>query len=234
MEHIGGVALHDLSQPVFWFAVLSIILIDLVLSGDNAVIIALACRNLPSRLRRKGIIFGVLGAVGLRVLLATVMVYLLRIPFLKTAGGALLVWIACRLVQPGKEEEREIEAPERLWAAVKTIIVADALMSLDNIIAIAGASYGKPALLWFGLALSIPLVVFGSQILLVLMDRFPWIILAGGAVLGWAAGHMMITDEKAVKFLLELSPWFGSHTAVTAASLFFAAAITILGIVKRR
>ncbi|MDH7478681.1 MAG: TerC family protein [Syntrophomonadaceae bacterium] len=193
--------MRDLATPMFWFGVFSIILIDLVLSGDNALLIALACRNLPSRLQTRGIIYGTLGAIGLRVLFASIMVYLLMIPYLKAVGGLMLFWIAVKLLLQEGAEEHEVEAPERLWAAVKTIIVADALMSLDNIIAIAGASQGKPALLWFGLLVSIPLVVFGSRLLLVLMSRFSWIITLGAAVLGWTAGHMIVTDQKISQYL---------------------------------
>ncbi|NPV91420.1 MAG: TerC family protein [Firmicutes bacterium] len=199
MEHIGGVTLADLGTSIFWVGVLSIILIDLVLSGDNAVLIALACRNLPPKLQKKGIMFGMAGAVGLRVLLASVMVYLLEIPFLKAAGGLLLAWIAVKLVLQEEEGGQDVEAPEKLWAAVKTIIIADAVMSTDNILAVAGAAQGKAALLWFGLVVSIPLVVFGSQILVVLMNRFPWIIALGAAVLGWTSGHMIITDTRIEK-----------------------------------
>ncbi|NPV90000.1 MAG: TerC family protein [Firmicutes bacterium] len=201
MEHFGGVTLHDLTTSFFWFGVLSIILIDLVLSGDNALLIALACRNLPSAMQRKGIVFGTLGAIVLRIVLASVMIYLLMVPFLKALGGLLLVWIAVKLLIQEDAGEHDVAAPERLWAAVKTIIVADAVMSLDNVIAIAGASQDKPALLWFGLLVSIPLVVFGSRLLLVLMKKLPWIITLGAAVLGWTAGHMIITDGKVLEYL---------------------------------
>ncbi len=196
MAHFGGITLHDLSTPMFWFGVLSIIMIDLLLSGDNALLIALACRNLTPKLRNKGILLGMAGAVTLRVILATVAVGLLNIPYLKAFGALLLLWIAVKLLIGEDEGEHEVDAPEKLWAAVKTIIVADAVMSLDNIIAIAGASQGKPALLWFGLLVSIPLVVFGSQLLVALMSRFPWIISVGAGILGWTAGHMFVTDIK--------------------------------------
>lgn len=200
MEHFGGIAIHDLATPIFWFGVLSIILIDLVLSGDNALLIALACRNLPPSMQKKGIIYGTLGAIGLRIIFASIMVYLLMVPFLKAIGGLLLVWIAIKLLIQEDEEAHDVDAPDKLWAAVKTIIVADALMSLDNVIAIAGASQGKPALLWFGLLVSIPLVVFGSRILLVLMSRFSWLIAVGAGVLGWTAGHMVVTDGKVLQY----------------------------------
>jgi len=201
VEHIGGITLHDLSSTAFWFGVFSIIIIDLVLSGDNAVLIALACRNLPKSLQTKGIVYGTVGAIVLRVTFATIMVYLLKIPFLKAIGGLLLVWIAVKLVIQEEEESDEVDAPEKLWAAVKTIIIADAIMSLDNIVAVAGAAQGKAALLWFGLAVSIPLVVYGSRILLILMERMPWIITIGAAILGWTAGHMIYGDERIIGYL---------------------------------
>lgn len=204
MEHFGGITLADLSTSVFWFGVMSIIVIDLLLSGDNAVLIALACRNLPPRLQTKGVMLGTLGAIGLRVVLATIAVTLLNIPYLKVAGGFLLLWIAIKLLIDEAEDDKEIDAPDRLWAAVKTIIVADAVMSLDNIIAVAGASQGKPALLWFGLLVSIPLVVFGSRILVVLMNKFPWIIAIGAGILGWTAGHMIITDGRILRHFGEI------------------------------
>lgn len=233
MAHIGGVTLYDLTQPGFWLAVVSIILIDIVLSGDNALLIALACRNLPINLRKKGIILGTAGAIVLRVLLASIMVYLLMVPFVKALGGLLLLWIAVKLLEQTEKEEIEVEAPERLWAAIKTILVADALMSLDNIVAIAGAAHGKAALLWFGLIVSIPLVVFGSQLLMLLMDRFPWIILAGAAVLGWTAGHMIATDGKVAHFLVALGLGVRSEWLTAGLSLLCAAGVVIWGLLGK-
>ena len=229
MGSFGGVTLTDLSTPVFWFGVVSIILIDLVLSGDNAVLIAMACRNLPKELQAKGILFGTLGAIGLRVIFATLAVTLLNIPFLKAIGGLILVWIAIKLMSEVDSEQEDIAAPDRLWAAVKTIIVADAVMSLDNIIAIAGAAQGKVALLWFGLLVSIPLVVFGSRILVVLMNKFSWIIALGAGILGWTAGHMLITDIKILQYFgnfLKL-PFMLNGQLI---SLFLAAAVIVAGI----
>ncbi|MDH7479447.1 MAG: YjbE family putative metal transport protein, partial [Syntrophomonadaceae bacterium] len=172
MDHIGGVTFHDLTTLVFWGQILQLILIDLILSGDNAVLIALACRNLPSSLQKKGILYGVLGAISLRIVFVFVISLLLKISFLKAAGGLLLLWIAVKLVIQDEEESEEVDSPDRLWAAVKTIIMADAVMSLDNVMAIAGVSGGKMALVLFGLLVSLPLVVYGSRILMVLMNRF--------------------------------------------------------------
>jgi YjbE family integral membrane protein len=231
MNYNGGTAMAD---PVsFLYGVLSIILIDLVLSGDNAVLIALACRNLPRKVQKKGIILGTLGAVLLRILLAVFVLNLLeRVPFLKLIGGLLLIWIAVKLVVQEAEDEYDVHASERLWTAVKTIIVADAVMSVDNILAVAGAAQGRAILLWFGLALSIPLVVSGSQLLLALINRFPWIIQLGAAVLGWTAGHMLITDGKIVQALggLLQSPYMLNGYLVPAAG---ALGVVLAGILLR-
>lgn len=233
MDHIGGVTLHDLTTLVFWGQILQLILIDLILSGDNAVLIALACRNLPSNLQKKGITYGVLGAISLRIAFVFVISMLLKISFLKAAGGLLLLWIAVKLVIQDEEESEEVESPDRLWAAVKTIIMADAVMSLDNVMAIAGVSGGKMALVLFGLLVSLPLVVYGSRILMVLMNRFPWIITLGAAILGWTAGEMFVTDHKVHEFLAMLNkPWLTNELLY---ALIGALSVIIVGeIVKQR
>ncbi len=175
----------DLSSPQFWIAVLQIILIDILLSGDNAVVIALACRNLPPRQRRLGVFWGVAGAIILRVTLTFFAVSLLAIPYLKIVGAALLLWISVKLIQPQDDGGgQEIRAAGNLLGAIRTIIIADFVMSLDNVIAVAAASRDSLFLLIFGLALSIPLMVWASQLVLRLMDRFPSIIVLGGALLG--------------------------------------------------
>jgi YjbE family integral membrane protein len=161
----------------FWIAVLQIIAIDIVLSGDNAVVIALACRNLPPAQRRLGILWGVAGAVGLRVVLTAFAAGLLGFPWLKLIGGCLLLWIAVKLLLPEEPEGPDIAAPKQLGAAVKTIIVADFVMSLDNVIAVAAAARDSMTLLLFGLAVSIPLIIWSSQIILKLMERFPVIVI---------------------------------------------------------
>lgn len=190
---ISGIHLGDLATASFWLSVWSIIFIDLILSGDNAILIAMACRNLPGETRIKGIVWGTVGAVGLRLFLGSMTIYLLKIPFLHTVGALILIWIAVKLVIQ-EESHNEVAAPARLWQAVKTIVLADAVMSLDNVLAVAGLAGGKPALLWFGLVVSIPLVVYGSRFLLVLMDRFPWITYLGSGILGWTAGEMLRKD----------------------------------------
>jgi len=184
----------DFASHEFWIAVLQIIAIDIVLSGDNAVVIALACRNLPPAQRRQGILWGVAGAVGLRVVLTAFAAGLLGFPWLKLVGGVLLLWIAVKLLLPEEAEGPEIEAPQQLWAAVKTIIVADFIMSLDNVIAVAAASRDSILLLLFGLAVSIPLIIWSSQIVLRLMERHPIIVTLGAGLLGYVAGGMLVSD----------------------------------------
>lgn len=189
-----------LTSPEFWLAVGQIILIDILLGGDNAVVIALACRKLPPDLRRRGILWGTAGAIILRVALIFFALTLLKLPFLKLVGGLLLFWIGIKLLMPEDDDEHaNIQASDKLWAAVKTVIVADFVMSLDNVIAIAGAAEGAGAghqmtLVIFGLVVSIPIIVWGSQLVIKLMDRFPMVITLGAMLLGWIAGTMMVGD----------------------------------------
>ncbi|MDH5709707.1 MAG: TerC family protein, partial [Hylemonella sp.] len=164
----------------FWVAVGQIILIDILLGGDNAVVIALACRQLPPHQRVKGILWGTAGAILLRVILIAFALTLLQLPFLKIVGGALLIWIGIKLLVPEQDDEHSVEASDKIWNAVKTVIIADLVMSIDNVIAIAGAAQGagehQMVLVVFGLLVSIPIIVWGSQFVLKLMDRFPAII----------------------------------------------------------
>ena len=198
----------DLSSPQFWVAVLQIILIDILLSGDNAVVIALACRNLPPRQRRLGIFWGVSGAIILRVTLTFFAVSLLAIPYLKIVGAALLLWIGVKLIQPQDDGEgHEIRAAGNLFGAVRTIIIADFVMSLDNVIAVAAAAHDSLFLLIFGLALSIPLMVWASQLILRLMDRFPSIIVLGGALLGWVGLSMAVHDPVVKDWVMAQAAW---------------------------
>lgn len=193
--------------PEFWVAVGQIILIDIVLGGDNAVVIALACRQLPPAQRTKGILWGTAGAIVLRVILIFFALTLLAIPYLKLVGAALLVWIGVKLLAPDAEDgHANIRGSDKLWAAIKTVIVADLVMSIDNVIAIAGAAESaggdhKMPLVIFGLLVSIPIIVWGSQLVLRLMDRFPIIITAGGMLLGWIAGTMAVTDPAVVSMI---------------------------------
>jgi YjbE family integral membrane protein len=187
-----------------WGAVFQIILIDILLGGDNAVVIALACRNLPEKQKMRGILWGTAGAIILRVVLIAFAVTLLQVPFLKLVGGALLIWIGIKLVAPSDENGHgNMDGGSTLFSAIKTIIVADLVMSVDNVIAIAGAAnQADPdhqlGLVIFGLLVSIPLIVWGSTLVLKLIERYPLVVVAGGALLGWIAGGMMITDPVVV------------------------------------
>lgn len=196
--------LEMMQAPQFWADVLKIILIDLLLSGDNAVVIALACRNLPEAQRRKGILYGVGGAIGLRVVLTFFAVGLLSLPYLKLVGALLLLWIGIKLLLPEEEAHGEggIKAEAHLWGAVKTIIVADFVMSLDNVLGVAAVAKANVWLLVFGLLVSIPMIAWSSQLVLKLIDRYPVIIYAGGALLGYVAGEMLL-GEALFKSLVE-------------------------------
>ena len=186
----------------FWVSLLQIIWIDLVLSGDNAVVIALACRSLPQHQRRLGIILGAGTAIALRVIFAIFIIYLLEVPFLKIVGALLLLWIAVKLVIPEGEEHGEgIAAGTTVWAAIRTIAIADAVMSLDNVIAIAAASHGSVVLLTLGLLISIPCIVFGSTLIMTAIDRLPILIYAGAGLLGWISGGMLMSDPYTVSWL---------------------------------
>jgi YjbE family integral membrane protein len=197
----------------FWLAVGQIIMIDILLGGDNAVVIALACRQLPPQQRTKGILWGTAGAIILRVILIAFALTLLQVPYLKLVGAILLLWIGIKLLAPADDDAHgNIQASDKLWAAVKTVIVADLVMSIDNVIAIAGAAQGageqhQLALVIFGLLVSIPIIVWGSQLVLKLMDRFPLIITVGGMLLGWIAGTMAHTDPALVAYLPQDKSW---------------------------
>ena len=187
--------LEMVSSAQFWVDVFKIIMINLLLSGDNAVVIALACRNLPLELRNKGILFGVGGAIVLRIVLTFFAVSLLALPYLKLVGALLLLWIGIKLIVPEEEHgEVSIQTDTRLLGAVKTILIADLVMSLDNVLGVAAAAKGNVALLVFGLVISIPIITLSSQLVLKLIDRFPFIINAGGALLGYVAGEMLVGD----------------------------------------
>jgi YjbE family integral membrane protein len=191
---LGYLSQHITWNLQFFTSILSIILIDLVLAGDNAVVIAMAVRRLPRPQRIKGIFFGAGAAVVLRVILTFFVAQLLRISFVKLVGGAIILWLAVKLFVEGEGEAGAGEEAGNLWQAVRLIVIADITMSTDNILAVAGASHGNLFLLIFGLIVSIPFVVFTSNLLSMLMDRFPIIILIGAAILGRVGGEMMITD----------------------------------------
>ena len=209
----------DLTSSLFWVAVGQIILIDIVLSGDNAVVIALACRNLSPEQRKTGIFWGVAGAISLRVVLTVFAALVMNLPWLKFVGGLLLVWIAIKLMLPEGDEGHDIAPSAHLWGAVKTIVVADFVMSLDNVIAVAGAAHGSIALLLFGLAVSIPLIVWSSQLILRWMERWPWIVLLGAGLLGYVAGQMIFTDPGVIGLLPPLPEWAAKAAGAIGALL---------------
>jgi YjbE family integral membrane protein len=185
----------DFSNPEFWFGLLNIILIDIILSGDNAVVIALACRSLPPKHQKVGVILGAGAAVTLRVIFAIFIVYLLDVPYLKVVGGLLLFWVGYKLMMP-QNEEGEVQSGANLFQAIKIIVIADAVMSLDNVIAVAAASKGSVVLLILGLLISIPLVVFGATMLLKMIDRMPWIVPGGAALIGYIGAEIALRDPS--------------------------------------
>ncbi len=197
----------DITSSIFWIAVLQIIAIDIMLGGDNAVVIALACRKLPPEQRNKGIFWGVFGAIGLRVAMIFFALQLLALPYLKIVGALLLLWIGIKLLVPEDESHEGIDGGTTLFAAIKTIIVADAVMSLDNVIAVAGASHGSIVLVTFGILVSIPIVVWGSKLVLAMMDKLPIVITLGAALLGWIAGGMLLTDPAMPENVAKAVPY---------------------------
>jgi len=220
-----------------WGALFQIVLIDILLGGDNAVVIALACRNLPTRQRMQGILWGTAGAIALRVLLISFALVLLDIPFLKITGALLLLWIGVKLLAPAVDEHGNVSAGTSILSAIRTIIVADFAMSLDNVIAIAGAAQNthsdhQLAYVIFGLCLSVPIIIWGSTLVLKLIDRFPVVVTFGAGLLGWIAGGMLITDVWLVQQYGEPSTALKLSSEVAGAIL-----VVILGkslLIRRR
>jgi YjbE family integral membrane protein len=224
MEHLDG---------AFFFALLKIIWADILLSGDNAVVIALATRKLPPKQQRRAIIGGAAAAILMRVALALFAIQLLQLPWLKLVGAALLVWIGIKLMSQA-DEEAEVGEVDGLWAAVRTILLADLAMSLDNVVAIAAAASGaaapmRPVLLLIGLGLSIPLIIFGSTLLLKLMQRFPAIITLGAALLGFVAGELAVADTA-------LHGWFDTNLHDLGYTVGIAGAVLVvtIGLMRSR
>lgn len=207
-----------LASPEFWIGLIKIIWINIILSGDNAVVIALAARSLPPHQQRMAVLWGSGAAVVMRIALTVVAVQLLALPYLQIVGGLLLLWIGVQLL--GDEEEENGEAKEygTLMAAVRTILIADLVMSLDNVIAVAAAAKGSLTLLVLGLAISIPLVIFGSTLMIKLMERFPIIIVLGAGLIGWVAGETIISDAI-LKDVLAASPWMHYGAAALGAAV---------------
>lgn len=202
--------------PQFLSALAAIVVIDLALAGDNAIVIALAARGLPARSRRLAIIWGTVGAIVVRCAMTLIVVWLLGIPGLMAAGGLVLVWIAYKLMKPqGAEPGHEVRPAVGFWAAMQTIVIADAAMGLDNVLAVAGAAHGSFLLVVLGLLISIPIVIWGSTLILGWIERYPWIVHLGVAVLAWTAAKMIV-DEPLFKdfFAAHLAAAFALYAAV--------------------
>jgi YjbE family integral membrane protein len=198
--------MNELQTTVFWVGLWQIILVNIVLSGDNAVVIALAARSLPPHQQKLAVAWGAGAAVVMRIILTIIAVEMLKWPWLKLIGAVLLLWIAVKLLIPEDGGDDGIESSSNLWAAIKTILIADLVMSLDNVIGVAAAAKGSMTLLILGLAISIPLVIFGATMLMKLMERFPVIIIIGAGLLGWVAGDMAATDPV-------VKDWVNAHAA---------------------
>lgn len=208
----------DFASTEFWIALGQLMMINVVLSGDNAVVIALASRNLPPQHQKKAILFGSGGAIVLRIVLTFFAVALLDMHYIKLIGSVLLMWIGVKLLVP-EEDHDGMEASADLMGAVKTIIVADLVMSLDNVIAVAAAAKGNVPLLLIGLGISIPLIVFGSTLMLKLMDRYPVIVTIGGGLLGYVAGEMAVSDGAIAHWVETSAPWLHQVAPVAGAVL---------------
>ncbi len=226
-----------LATPEFWIGLLKIIWVNLLLSGDNAVVIALAARSLPARQQKQAIFWGSGAAIVMRIVLTVFAVALLTLPWLKIVGGLLLIWIGVQLLVPDEGSD-DIASSDNLVTAIRTILVADLVMSLDNVIAVAAAADGAPGdaklvLLILGLGISIPIVIFGSTLVLHLMERFPVIITFGGGLLGWIAGEMMVTDPVIADWVQGRAAWLHSYFGAAIAG---AAAVVAIGtaIAKRK
>jgi YjbE family integral membrane protein len=224
----------DMSHTTFWVALLKIMWINILLSGDNAVVIAMACRGLPHRQRLWGMVLGAGVAVVLRIIFTVFVAALMLLPWLKIVGGLALFYIAAKLLVPDDPDEDETEATEHLWRAVRIVAIADIIMSLDNVIAIAAAAQGNMALLVIGLAISIPLIVAGAALIMALLDRFPILVWAGAALLGWIVGEVIATDPVVQGYL---EPRFGAegfHYITLFAALVGAVLVLVVGGLWRR
>ena len=234
--------MDTLMNHEFWLAVFQIIMIDVLLGGDNAIVIALACRGLPEHQRRRGILLGTMGAILIRVVLVGFALTLLGVPYLKLIGAVLLLWIGIKLLTQ-EDEDHEVDASDRLWGAVKTIIIADLVMSVDNVVGVAAAAEAgggdhKFGLVVFGLLVSIPIVVWGSTFVIRLMDRFPWVITLGAMLMGWIAGTMAVTDLMVLPYVpnnvtssgvTNVQSWVYQTAGVVGASI-----VLLAGFAKKR
>lgn len=215
----------ELFTMAFWAALMSIVIIDLVLAGDNAIVIGLAARNVKKEDQKKVIIWGTVGAVLIRVIATLLVVQLLLIPGLRLVGGIALVWIAYKLLID--EKKHDISAGNQMWAAIRTIIIADAMMGLDNVLAVAGAAHGDFLLVIIGLAISVPIMVWGSTIILKLTERFPVIITIGAAVLAWTASKMLVEEPL-------IHDWFASPVLKYGFEIVVIAAVVVAGMLTKK
>jgi YjbE family integral membrane protein len=212
-----------LIRPDVWVALFQICVINILLSGDNAVVIALACRNLPLRQQKQAFAIGALGVIVLMTALTAFAAYLMSLPYLEVIGSLLLLWIGIKLLAPGEEEGSEGKVSSGFWDAVKTIIIADIVMSLDNVLGMAGAAKGHLGMLFLGMVITIPLILFGSALIMKLMERFPIFVTFGAGLLGWVAGEMAIADpalsgavESHAHYLGFVAPVLGAAAVVVA------------------
>lgn len=217
----------ELFSSAFWSALMSIIIIDLVLAGDNAIVIGMAARNLPKQLQMRAILWGTAGAIGIRILATVIVVWLLKIPGLLFLGGLLLIWIAYKLLVQ-KKDHIHVEAGGNIWTAIRTIVVADAVMGLDNVLAIAGAAHGSVVLVISGLLISVPIVVWCSTLIIKWIERYPFIIYIGAGVLAFTAGKM-ITGEPWTKNLFAYNPLVKWSVVI-----FITASVILFGIFKNQ
>ena len=227
--------LEELASQAFWIGLAKIIGVNVILSGDNAVVIALAARSLPAQQQKKAVFWGAGAAVVMRIILTIFAVALLTLPWLKLVGSLLLFWIGVKLLIP-EEGEDDIKASDQLLSAIKTILIADLVMSLDNVIAVAAAAGGSYILLILGLAISIPLVIFGATLLIKLMERFPVIITIGAGLIGWVAGEMLVADQALAAGFTGMGveyrgekPYVGGWSLELIAGLIGVAIVVVLG-----
>ncbi len=228
----GGLA--DMTTATFWIAVLKIIWINILLSGDNAVVIAMACRGLPARQRLWGMVLGAGVAVVLRIAFTGIVAWLMLLPYLKLVGGLALFYIASKLLVPDEPDENEMEAVEHLWRAVRIVAIADIIMSLDNVIAIAAAAEGNVLLLVLGLGVSIPLIVAGAALIMQLLDHFPILVWAGAALLGWIVGEVISTDPAIAAYLLDRGGADFAHMVELVSATVGAILVLVVGGLWRR
>ena len=205
-------------DPIFWTALLKIIGINIVLSGDNAVVIALAARSLPAKQQKQAVFWGSGAAIVMRIVLTIFAVALLQLPWLKLIGSVLLVWIGIKLLTGEDEDEDGVEGHSSMLAAIKTILIADLVMSLDNVIAVAAAAKSDLTLVMIGLAISIPLIIYASTLLIKVMERYPIVITIGAALIGWVAGEMAWDESVLKSFTTQFPKWF-EYVAATAGAL---------------